>query len=74
MELIAKWIKGLDSSQEEPSSVVWEDGRPATIADYRKHEFDTCFLRLNNRGEMERHLFPNIPIIYLMTPKPLLPP
>jgi hypothetical protein len=60
MKLIAKWKRELDPGVDEPSTVVWEDGNPATMADYRTHKFDTHCLYSNDDGEMERHMDPDI--------------
>jgi hypothetical protein len=48
MKLIAKWKPELDSAYDEPSSLVWEDGTPATPNDYRTHEFDTHCLHVSD--------------------------
>jgi hypothetical protein len=60
MKLIARWNRGRESGTEAPSSVVWEDGSPATLADYRTHEVDTRILYSNEDGETECHMWPEI--------------
>jgi hypothetical protein len=60
MKLIAKWNRGQEAGIEEPSSVVWEDGSPATMADYRTHDLDTRILHSNDDGEAECHMFCDI--------------
>jgi hypothetical protein len=60
MKLIAKWSRGQESGIEAPSSVVWEDGSPATLADYRTHELDTRILYSNDDGEPVCHMFCDI--------------
>jgi hypothetical protein len=60
MKLIAKWNQGQEPGIEEPSSVVWEDGSPATIADYRKHELDTRISYSHDDGEIQCHMFPHV--------------
>jgi hypothetical protein len=59
MKLIGKWSCGQEPGTEEPSSVIWEDGSPATMADFRTHELDTRIL-YSNGGETECHMFPDI--------------
>jgi hypothetical protein len=60
MKLIAKWKPELDPAYDEPSSVVWEDGTPATLNDYRTHELDTHCLHTSDEGEVQRHMYPDI--------------
>jgi hypothetical protein len=60
MKLIAKWKFELEPAYDEPSSVVWADGTPATLNDYRAHELDTHSLHACNDGGMERHMFADI--------------
>jgi hypothetical protein len=60
MKLIAKWKPDLDPAYDEPSSVVWDDGTPATLTDYRTHELDTHRLYVSEGGDTERHMFPDI--------------
>jgi hypothetical protein len=60
MKLIAKWSRGQEPGIEEPSSVVWEDGSPATMADYRTHELDTRISYPNDDGETQFHMFPDV--------------
>ena len=60
MRLIAKWKPELEPAYDEPSSVVWEDGTPATLNDYRTHELDTHSLHATDNGGMECHMFPEI--------------
>jgi hypothetical protein len=60
MKLIGKWSDGQEPGTEEPSSVVWEDGSLATLADFRTHELDTRTLYSNDDGETECHMFPDI--------------
>lgn len=60
MKLIARWKPELEPAYNEPSSVVWEDGTPATLNDYRTHELDTHSLHSSEDGGMECHMFPEI--------------
>jgi len=60
MKLVAAWGQGQGADAEGPTSVVWENGEQATWEDYRRHELDTHFWFENGRGEMERHMFPDI--------------
>jgi hypothetical protein len=57
LKLIAKWKPELEPAYDEPSSVVWEDGAPATLNDYRTHELDTHGLHASDDGGMECHVF-----------------
>lgn len=50
--------RATDSSIEEPHSLEWEDGTPATLRDYRNHAVDTYCSIANPRQEIERHIFP----------------
>jgi hypothetical protein len=66
MKLIAKWKPDEEPAYDEPSTVVWSDGTPATTDDYRAHCLDThsleegnaagwnatCFLTLLARSHM----------------------
>jgi hypothetical protein len=60
MELIAKWAKHQDSSMEEPYSVRWANGTPATVEDFKRHQVDTHCLRFDELGQVEQHFFPEI--------------
>jgi hypothetical protein len=60
LKLIAKWKPELEPAYDEPSSVVWEDGTPATLNDYRTHELDTHSLHASDDGGIECHVFPDI--------------
>jgi hypothetical protein len=60
MKLIAKWSRGQEPGIEEPSSVVWEDRSPATMADYRAHELDTRISYSDDDGVAQCHMFPDV--------------
>jgi hypothetical protein len=60
MKLIAKWNRGQEPGIEDPSSVAWEDGCPATLADFRTHDLDTYFLCSNDDSDVERHMLPDV--------------
>lgn len=60
MILIASWTKDQDLSVEEPTSVRWEDGSPATLDDYRQHMMDTHKFICESVGRVELHMFPSI--------------
>jgi hypothetical protein len=60
MNLIARWTSRQDSNFNEPHSVEWEDGTPATVEDYRNHSLDTYKLVSNRTGEIEQHIFPAV--------------
>jgi hypothetical protein len=60
MKLIAMWSHGQEPGIDEPSSVVWEDGSPASIADYRTHEIDTRIYCSDDDGEAQCHMFPDV--------------
>ena len=59
MKLIARWKREEEPGYDEPSTLVWEDGSPATIADYRAHELDTHSLHSSDDG-IERQMSPDI--------------
>lgn len=40
--------------------LIWEDGSPATMADYREHLLDTHSLHEGGDGGMENHMYPEI--------------
>jgi hypothetical protein len=58
--LIAKWTTNQDPSIEQPSSVCWEDGSPATHDDYLRHVPDTHMLVGDCEDGMEVRMFPGI--------------
>jgi hypothetical protein len=60
MELIARWTQYQDSSMELPDSVTWTDGTPATVDDYKRHQFDTRTLEFDEFGRSELRIFPEI--------------
>jgi len=60
MKLIAKWKREEEPAYDMPSAVVWEDGSPATMADYRAHTLDTHSLHPSDAGGMECHIYPEI--------------
>jgi len=45
---------------EDPHSVVWEDGRPATIQEFWEHSEDTRLCIVPEGGGWEHHIFPEI--------------
>lgn len=58
--LIATWTNREDNDIGNPEIVVWEDGSPATAADFRRNEYDTHFWAVNDEDHIEKHMFPNI--------------
>jgi hypothetical protein len=59
--LIATWALG----QEEidfmtPDSIRYENGTPATLAEYRDRMHDTSITLLAESGSMEQHIFSDI--------------
>ena len=60
MKLIAKWKREEEPAHNEPSTLVWEDGAPATMDDYRAHFLDTHSLREGDDGGMECLMFPEV--------------
>jgi hypothetical protein len=60
MKLIARWTEHQDASTEQPSSVTWEDGTPATLSDFKRHLSDTHSLHHDELGRVEQHFFPDI--------------
>jgi hypothetical protein len=43
-----------------PSSLKWDNGTPASLDDYMKHQLDTHSLHVGDDGGMECHMFPEI--------------
>jgi hypothetical protein len=60
MRLIATWTKDQDVGTELPSSLKWNNGTPATLDDYERHQLDTHSLHASDDGGMESHMFPEI--------------
>ena len=60
MVLIAVWKIRDDDADAEPDSLMWADGSPATLHDYRKHQLDTHTTRIDLRGYIERRFFPEV--------------
>ncbi len=58
--LIAQWATHEGATLEPPNLVLWEDGTPATPADYKKHIDDTHAWILKSPDIIERHIFPDI--------------
>jgi hypothetical protein len=58
--LIASWARDQDFSVEDPRSVRWEDGSPATLNDYHEHLLDTQKVINEGDGDIELHMFPSI--------------
>lgn len=58
--LIATWLDPEDNDIGTPDIVVWDDGSPATVADFREHAYDTHFCAVNDHFQLEKHLFPDI--------------
>jgi hypothetical protein len=59
-KLIATWLNREENDVGTPDYTVWGDGSPATIADFRIHELDSHFWRVNEMDQLEKHLFPDI--------------
>ena len=60
VRLIVKWTSKQDPAYEEPSSLSWENGSPATVADYREHQLDTHSFHEGDDGGLECHMYPDI--------------
>lgn len=60
MKLIARWTEHQDASTEQPNSVAWQDGTPATLSDFRRHLLDTYNLHKDELGRVEQHFFPDV--------------
>jgi hypothetical protein len=60
MRLIATWTKVQDVGMELPSSLKWDNGTPATLDDYERHQLGTHSLHGSDDGGMECHMFPDI--------------
>jgi hypothetical protein len=43
-----------------PTSLKWDDGTPATLDDYKRHQLDTHSFHPNEDGGMECHMFGGI--------------
>jgi hypothetical protein len=43
-----------------PTSLEWEDGTPATLDDFARHQLDTYTLQAGRHGRTEQHFFPDI--------------
>jgi hypothetical protein len=59
MRLIATWTQHQDAG-EMPTSVKWEDGTPATLDDYERHQLDTRSFHPIDDGGRECHMWPDI--------------
>jgi hypothetical protein len=59
-KLVATWISEQDSSVDDPSTVVWEGGTQGTLQDFRAHGLDTHFWYTDERGCVQKHMFPYI--------------
>ena len=60
MVLIAVWNFRDDDADSEPDSLMWADGSPAALHDYREHQLDTHTTCIDLRGYVERLFFPEI--------------
>jgi hypothetical protein len=60
MKLIATWLESQVSTLEDPHSVIWEDGRSATMKEFWEHSDDTRLCIAVNGGDIEWHLFPDV--------------
>ena len=60
MKLIATWLKTQEPDLEDPHSVVWGDGRTATLEEYWAHSDDTRICVVPEGGGLAYHLFPDI--------------
>jgi hypothetical protein len=60
MKLIARWTEHQDASTEQPYSVSWEDGTPATLSDFKRHLLDTHSLHHDELGRVEQHFYPDV--------------
>jgi hypothetical protein len=58
--LKATWEGACEPCVDGPSSVSWEDGRPATLEDFHTHELDTHFWSEDDDGHMCKFMYPDI--------------
>jgi len=59
-KLIATWLNREENDVGTPDYTVWGDGSPATIQAFRRHELDSHFWSVNERDQLEKHIFPDI--------------
>jgi hypothetical protein len=57
--LIVFWGPENEADYQTPNEVKWEDGTPATLEDYRKHQSSTRTSQLTDRGHATV-LFPDV--------------
>lgn len=60
MRLTATWKPDQDAAMDMPDSLKWEDGTPATVDDFARHQLDTHTLRPGRHGQIEQHFFPDL--------------
>jgi hypothetical protein len=49
MKLVIFWGKD-EPNLQDPQTIKWEDGTPATLEDYYAHSTDTCVEHLTDEG------------------------
>lgn len=59
MRLIVYWGPDERANFQIPEEVKWEDGTPATLDDYARHQLDTQCTDRNNRGSVTV-IFPDV--------------
>jgi hypothetical protein len=59
VKLVARWETNDHNVFNEPVSIMWADGKPATIDDLARHQLDT-HLYVSKRHGLELHMYPNV--------------
>jgi hypothetical protein len=60
MTLIATWKPSQDPAVDQPVSVQWSDGTPATLADYARHLADTSASTCALDGSVTLTMYPDV--------------
>jgi hypothetical protein len=60
MKLVAVWTPSQDTRNEQPRSIRWKDGSPASLDAYIEHSVGTRILREDRPDRIELHMFPDI--------------
>src|SRR3954447_17599144 len=59
--LIARCARNRNPYLDNPNSLHWEDGTPATLEDYARHMASTHrYLQDETTGAVEMHMFPEV--------------
>ena len=60
MSLIASWSPEQDASVDSPTSILWSDGRSASLAEYQDHFDNTYLYSVRADGSAVQRMFPDI--------------